>query len=48
MKNRIKQRQNLRMKEQMISYQNHERYSDPTAFLAVRNIVKEENRKSRK
>ena len=43
MRNRQEQRRLRR--EQMVSYHNHERYSDPTAFLAIRNIVKEEKRK---
>ena len=42
---RNRQRQRKPGKEQMVSYHNHERYSDPTAFLAIRNIVKEERRK---
>ena len=45
MRNQQAQRQSRR--EQMIPYRNHERYSDPTAFLALRNIVREEKRKSK-
>ena len=53
MRNREKQRDNRRMKhylagqsgparEETIPYRNSERYSDPTAFYAMQNIVRKQ------
>ena len=36
-----------RPREQPISYYNSERYADPTAYFAIRNIVREERRRAR-
>lgn len=46
MKNRARQRRNRQYREEMISYRNHEHYADPTAYYAIRNIVKEGQKRS--
>ena len=48
MRNRAKQRENRRLygksnREKLLDYRNSEHYADPTAYKAVRNIVKEQN-----
>ena len=51
MRNREKQREPRRKygkrTERMVSYYNHERYADPTAFMAINNVVRESRGKSR-
>lgn len=47
MKSGSSKRQNRRPGNQMVSYRNHERYSDPTVFLAIRNIARSESRKTK-
>ncbi len=51
MKNRAKQRENRRLygksnREKLLDYRNSEHYADPTAYMAVKNIVIEQNRRA--
>ena len=52
MRNRAKQKEmkklyGKRAKEECFEYQNHERYSDPTAYLAMRSIVRGQRKGAR-
>ena len=46
MKNRERQRENRRHKKEAVSFYNHERYADPTPYLAMKNISREARKDS--